>query len=85
MTRRLGVKDCDPLVDKIIARIKSWTSKFLSYVGRLQLIQSILFSLQNFWCKNFLLPKGVLNKITKLCARFLWKGKEQAAKGARVS
>ena len=68
ITRRLGAKDCDTLVDKITARIKSWSSKLLSFAGRLKLIQSILFSLQNFWCRNFLLPKGVLNKITKLCA-----------------
>ena len=62
ITRRLGVKDCDSLVDKITARIRSWSSKLLSYARRLQLIQSILFSLQNFWCRNFLLPKGVYGR-----------------------
>ena len=45
VTRRLGVKNCDTLVDKITAKIKSWTSKLLSYVVRLQLIQAILLSL----------------------------------------
>ena len=35
-------------IDKITARIASWTSKVLSFAGRLQLIQSVLFSIQAF-------------------------------------
>ena len=85
VTRRLTVKDCSPLVEKVIARIHEWSAKLLSYAGRLQLIQSVLFSLQNFWCRNFLLPKTVLKRINQLCSRFLWKGKDQGAKGAKVS
>ena len=52
---------------------------------QVQLIWSILFNIQNFWCRNFILPKEVLKTINQLCARFLWHGKEQVAKGARVS
>ena len=48
VTRMLINKDYAFLVDKIIARINSWTSKFLSYVGRFQLIQSVIFSIQNY-------------------------------------
>ena len=71
VTRRLTSKDCDPLMDRILARIKSWSSKLLSYVSRLQLIQSVLFSVQNYWCRNFMLPKGVLQRINQICAGFL--------------
>ena len=52
VTRRLSAKDCTPLVDKIALRINCWSTKLLSYAGRLQLIQSVLFSLQNFWCRH---------------------------------
>ncbi|XP_056691836.1 uncharacterized protein [Spinacia oleracea] len=30
-TRKLSFTDCKPLIDRTVARIKSWTSKFLSY------------------------------------------------------
>ena len=85
MTRTLTTRDCAPLVDKIIARINSWSIKLLLYVRRLQLIQYVLFSIQNYWYKNFILLKGVLNKITQLCSGFLWKGKKQPTKGAGMS
>ncbi|XP_021863807.2 uncharacterized protein [Spinacia oleracea] len=42
-TRKLSFIDCKPLIDRTVARIKSWTSKFLSYAGRLQLVKSVLF------------------------------------------
>ena len=63
VTRRLSNKDCSPLIDKIAAKINCWSAKLLSYARRLQLIQLVLYSIQNFWCKHFILPKGVLKKI----------------------
>ena len=35
-------------IDKITARIASWTSKVLSFASRLQLIQFVPFSIQAF-------------------------------------
>ena len=85
VTRRLSMKDCSNLEDKIKARINSWSAKLLTYAGRIQLIQSVLYNIQNFWCRHFILPKGVLKRIMQLCSSFLWKGKDQSARGARVS
>ena len=33
VTRRLIAQDCAPLVEKVNAKINSWATKFLSYVG----------------------------------------------------
>ena len=85
VTRRLSFKDCYPLFDKIKARINCWSGRLISYAGRLQLIKSVLYSIQNFWCRYFILPKGVLKKINQLCWGFFWKGKELPTKGARIS
>lgn len=49
--RKLAYADCKALVDKILARMKSWTVKHLSYAGRLVLVKSVLSSMQNFWCQ----------------------------------
>lgn len=51
------------LIDKTPARIRSWTSKSLSYSGRLQLISSVLQRMYHFWCSHFILPSKVNQKI----------------------
>ncbi|OIT39896.1 hypothetical protein A4A49_55824 [Nicotiana attenuata] len=48
-SKRLSVAQCQPLLDKMVGRIKNWTVKFLSNAGRLQLIKSVLFAIQSFW------------------------------------
>lgn len=63
ITSKLSHQDCIPLIQKITARVSSWTNCTLSYSGRLQLIKSILFSIQSFWAAHFILPKGVLKNI----------------------
>ena len=85
VARRLTLKDCDPLVEKITARVNCWSARLLSYAGRLQLIQAVLFSMQNFWCRFFILPKRILKRIAQICSSYLWKGRESKAKGAKVS
>lgn len=32
---KLTLKDCNSLIERITARIKAWTSRFLSFSGRL--------------------------------------------------
>ena len=71
-------------MESIAARINHWATRLLSFAGRLQLIQSVLYSIQKFWCRQFLLPKGVLKRLIQLCSRFFWRGNNNARKGARV-
>ena len=63
VTRMLSEKDYAPLFETISVRINCWAAKHLSYAGRIQLIQSFLFNIQNYWSRQFILPKSVLNKI----------------------
>ncbi|XP_062143952.1 uncharacterized protein LOC133851525 [Alnus glutinosa] len=72
--------DCDALVAKIAGRIDSWLVWHLSFAMRLQLISSILFSLQVFWARVFILPKKVIRLIEQKFNRFLWSGKDTKAK-----
>lgn len=48
MTQFMKQQDYQPLVEKIRNMINTWTSRFLSYAGRLQLINSVLMSIVNF-------------------------------------
>lgn len=82
---KLRAIDWKPLVDKIIARISLWSSRFLSFGGRLQLISSVLASMYKYWCTISFLPKMVIKEVEKICNAFLWKGKEGDTLGARVN
>lgn len=46
--RKLSLQQCLPIVEKMIARIKCWSSKLLSYSGRLQLVKSVRFQMQTY-------------------------------------
>ena len=60
-------------------------SKFLSYAGRIQLIQSVIAGIQNYWAGMFMLPKGVIKQVEMLMRRFLWSGGIDKSQGAKVS
>lgn len=85
LTKRMTVSDYLPLIEKIRKRISSWTNRFLSYAGRLQLINSVITSLVNFWMAAFRLPSSCIKEIERLCSAFLWSGSELNGRKAKVS
>lgn len=52
ISKNLTKKDYGPLINKITAIVNLWFSKLLSYARKLQLIKSLLFSLQVFGTKK---------------------------------
>jgi mannosylglycoprotein endo-beta-mannosidase len=85
LSSRLTHTDCIPLMERIIARIKLWTSTSLTYAGRLQLIKSVLFSIQVYWSSIFILPCATIKKIESTLAAFLWRGTSLSHAGAKVA
>ena len=63
ISTRLSTADCVALLDKITSKIDSWISRNLSYAGRLQLMSSVLYSLQVYWTGIFILPKKIIKAI----------------------
>lgn len=49
VSSRLVFRDCKELMDRIQNRINDWKSKFLSAAGRLQLVRSVLGSMNVYW------------------------------------
>ncbi|KAL0444885.1 UNVERIFIED_CONTAM: hypothetical protein Slati_2211200 [Sesamum latifolium] len=74
LASRLSIADCTPILQKIDDRIKGWEGIMLSFAGRVQLIKSVLSSLQVYWAMAFILPKTVIREIEKRLRSFLWKG-----------
>lgn len=83
--KKINASDCECLVDKIRARIKYWGSRNLSYVARVQLINSILMSTHTYWATIFMLPKCILKEIVSVCRSFLWAGKENTSKASPIA
>ncbi|XP_060183073.1 uncharacterized protein LOC132613029 [Lycium barbarum] len=81
----LTIVQCKPLIDKILGRITSWISRFLSYAGRSQLIKSVLFAIQIFWSQIFAIPKKIIQVIESICKRFLWTGSVEVSKKALIA
>ena len=85
MAKGMCKPDYLPLVEHVRSRINTWNCRFLSYAGRLQLINAVLMSLVNYWAAVFRLPNQCLKEIEQLCASFLWSGPTLKATGAKVA
>ena len=95
ISSKLSHSDCQPLLDKIMARIQSWRCNSLSFAGRLQLISSVLYNIQTYWCTMFIIPKYTCSKIfffwiiacskiEQIFGGFLWSSKDVNARKAKV-
>lgn len=78
--KRMSIVQCKPLIDKMLSRVTSWTTKFLSYAGRAQLVKNVLFSIQTFRAQISALPKKILHAIESICRKFLWTKNVEASK-----
>ena len=68
------IADWECMVDKMTNQIRSWFARNLSYTARLQLVNSILISISNYWCQTVILPKRAVNQINTICRSYLWHG-----------
>jgi hypothetical protein len=61
-------------------KLSCWKAKYLSYGGRLVLLNSVLSSLHMFMMSFFEIPKGVLKKLDQFRSRFFWQGSNKKYK-----
>ncbi|KAG7579308.1 Reverse transcriptase domain [Arabidopsis thaliana x Arabidopsis arenosa] len=85
LTKRLTATDFSPLIEQIKRKISSWTARYLSFAGRLNLISSVIWSLCNFWLSAFRLPRECIQEIDKICSSFLWSGPDLNSRKAKVA
>lgn len=74
-----------PLIEMIMAKINSWTTKKLSYTGKAQLVQTMLFRMQSYWAQLFIIPVKIMKTVDGLCRSYLWSGEGQITKKALVA
>lgn len=74
-TKKLSLANCAPLLQSVKSKLLAWTTRTLSFAGRLQLLATVVAGITNFWSCAFILPKSCIAEIDSLCNKFLWKGK----------
>ncbi|XP_057251714.1 uncharacterized protein LOC130591805 [Beta vulgaris subsp. vulgaris] len=84
-SKRISAAQCENLVDKMTAKIRIWSTRHISYSGRVQLVNSVLMSIHGYWGQIFILPSSVIKKIEAVCRAFLWAGTYYSAKGGYVA
>ncbi|GAV66931.1 LOW QUALITY PROTEIN: zf-RVT domain-containing protein, partial [Cephalotus follicularis] len=85
LASRLSHMDCKVLIYKLMRRTSSWVSNVLSFGGRLQLLASVLFSIQVFWCTAFILPVSITKECNRILRNFLWHGVGNSKKSGKVA
>ncbi|KAG2292242.1 hypothetical protein Bca52824_038911 [Brassica carinata] len=83
LTKNMTISDYLPLIEKIRKRVNSWTGRFLSYAGRMQLINSVIMSLTNFSMAAAFQVAAL--KRLKESARFSLVGPDLNGKKAKVA
>jgi exonuclease III len=72
--RQLLNSDWRKVEERFEKKLSCWKAKYLSYGGRLVLLNSVLSSLPMFMMSFFEIPKGVLKNLDHFRSRFFWQG-----------
>ncbi|XP_062094157.1 uncharacterized protein LOC133800218 [Humulus lupulus] len=73
-SKKISSTECGIILEKMVHKIKQWSSQKISYMGRVTLINSVLLSIHSYWAQIMTLPKKLLRDIEATCRAFLWKG-----------
>ncbi|PKU67952.1 Putative ribonuclease H protein [Dendrobium catenatum] len=71
--RRRSASDFLHILEKASSKLNIWGKKFISTVGRITLIKSVIQALPVYYSSLSLVPISVLKKLDKMCRDFLWK------------
>ncbi|XP_058740999.1 uncharacterized protein LOC131613336 [Vicia villosa] len=85
ITRKLNIKHYPPLIDKILAKVKHWSSRLLSMAGRMQLVQNTVIIIAQFLMQCLPIPKYVIKRIDSICRSFVWIGKVTVSKKSPIA
>jgi hypothetical protein len=70
----------EPMLDSIRSRLNSWRNKFVSFGGRIILINAVLNAIPIFYLSYMKMPKTVWRELVKIQRKFLWGGLSNGVK-----
>ncbi|GKV44307.1 hypothetical protein SLEP1_g51499 [Rubroshorea leprosula] len=68
------------LMESVKKKLAPWKGRYLSFGGRITIVNSVLSSLPVFLMSVYLLPKGIIHFIDKIRKSFLWGGEGEGRK-----
>ncbi|XP_062076206.1 uncharacterized protein LOC133780547 [Humulus lupulus] len=69
----------------MVARIRVWSSRHISYAGKCTLINSVLLTIHTYWAQILILPKFIVDRINSICRAFLWKSNSNSCGSGLVA
>lgn len=70
-----------PVIHKVDRRLSGWLATFLSWRGRLTLVNSVLAGIPSYFMSIFPWPKESISKLEGLLRAFFWQGKNKVKGG----
>ena len=70
----INLVNCNPIVDKLKAKIQKWGAGWLTLAGKLVFLKSVLYSVPIYQSSILLAPITVIGKIESLFKKFMWEG-----------
>lgn len=64
----------EPLLESLSGKLNSWSHKYISFGGRIILLNSVLNSLPIFYLSFLKMPVQVCKKVVRIQREFLWGG-----------
>ncbi|XP_062118594.1 uncharacterized protein LOC133832241 [Humulus lupulus] len=74
-SKKNSAAECGIILEKMMRKIRQWSTRNISYMGRVILINSVLMSIHAYWTQIMILLKKLLKDIVGICRAFLWKGR----------
>ncbi|KAJ9687808.1 hypothetical protein PVL29_013851 [Vitis rotundifolia] len=75
----------DPVIERISSRLDGWQKAYLSFGGRITLIQSCLTHMPCYFLSLFKIPVSVAARIERMQRDFLWSGVGEGKRDHLVS
>ena len=83
-TTKPRMEDLTPLMDRVERKLSAFSS-YLSYSGRLQMINSVLSPTVTYAMCSLKLPMGVIENIDRARKQCLWRGNDASKKGGNLA
>ena len=82
-TTKPHIEDFTPMMDRIERRLSA-CSTWLSYSGRLEMVNSAITPITTYAMCTIKLPKGVIDNIDRARKQCLWRGNDAQKKGGNL-
>lgn len=70
----------DPLLEHVSSRLNSWGNKFISFGGRIVLLNAVINAIPIFYLSFLKMPGKVWRNLVRIQREFLWGGVERGRK-----